>query len=677
MAKAKKTPAYVKKAIEWLEKNAPDGEQIAFINDQEAAHLKSMGGSGKEAVDGVRSYAKGEGPEFGSADIDAIGWGNDPAAGQGVSMDIGQSLGDMPGFSSAESRGPDFPGGVAGDWGGPDIAGMQRSQEQQNLFTLEDVEEAIRQSIAEGSFFPQREFAPRTGGAAAIREAEQTTPPELQAPILPTAPTVSIPGFAATSDQLISDQGLSVAASPTVDPVEQVSTAPDITQPTPTRTPAATMQADTRAGQVGQATAAQLAAPTRTVGDIQGAVPTEELAQAATADLDPRATLKFQLGEITSSIQDGQPLPLWAAPAARNADALMLQRGLGASSMAASARTQSLLEAGLPIASADAQAYGRIQLQNLTNKQAAALQNANTLAAMRTQNLNNRMTAAVNNAQNFLAIDTANLTNKQASNTLSFEAFTQQLFRDQAAENASRQFNATSENQVEQFFSTLENSVAEANANRLTAIRQFNAGEANSFSQFLANQELSREQFNSNQLASIRAANSNWFRSIATINNGNQMAANSFAAQSTLALREREYNQLWQQRRDDANFIFQSVENQLDRDAATAALAQQAAIARSNQSSSRSSSLIGAIGSVVGGLFSSDIRLKTNIEKIGELNPAINLYRWEWNEVAEKMGIDNQPSVGVLAQELIEYRPDLVMMYEDGYFRVNYSGLLS
>jgi hypothetical protein len=41
------------------------------------------------------------------------------------------------------------------------------------------------------------------------------------------------------------------------------------------------------------------------------------------------------------------------------------------------------------------------------------------------------------------------------------------------------------------------------------------------------------------------------------------------------------------------------------------------------------------------------------------------------------MGVDNQPSVGVLAQELIEYRPDLVMMYEDGYFRVNYSGLLS
>ena len=51
MAKTKNTPAYVKKAIEWLEKNAPDGEQIAFINDQEAAHLKAMGGSGEEVVE--------------------------------------------------------------------------------------------------------------------------------------------------------------------------------------------------------------------------------------------------------------------------------------------------------------------------------------------------------------------------------------------------------------------------------------------------------------------------------------------------------------------------------------------------------------------------------------------------------------------------------------------------
>ena len=64
MAKTKNTPAYVKKAIEWLENNAPEGEQIAFINEEEAAHLKAMGGSGQEVVDGVRSYEAGDGSDY-------------------------------------------------------------------------------------------------------------------------------------------------------------------------------------------------------------------------------------------------------------------------------------------------------------------------------------------------------------------------------------------------------------------------------------------------------------------------------------------------------------------------------------------------------------------------------------------------------------------------------------
>jgi len=648
MAKTKNTPAYVKKAIEWLEKNAPDGEQIAFINEEEAAHLKARGGSGEEVVESVRSYQK--------------------SAAHQRRDDITRELSRLGNFDAKDgffTTGP-----YAGLTENQAVARFSQDQQLQNVVQQQ------QQQQQQQTLDPVQ-FAPRVGGAAAIREAEQTDPPELGIPTVPTAPTVEVPDLAAGQDELVSEQGLGVATTPTIDPAQQVATT-GTTTAAPTRVPAATFQA-AQVGDTGQAQAATLAAPTRTIGDIQEAIPTEELAQAATGELDPRATVQFQLAEITSSIQEGQPLPLWAAPAARNADALMLQRGLGASSMAASARTQALLEAGLPIASADAQSYGRIQLQNLNNRQAAALQNANNLASLRTQNLNARVTAAVNNARNFLAIDTANLNNQQASNTLTFNAFTQRLFNEQAAENAARQFNATSTNQVEQFFATLENSVSEANANRLTAIRQFNAGETNAFNQFIANQQLSREQFNSTQLASVRAANANWFRSIATINNGNQMAANSFAAQATLGLREKEYNNLWQKRRDDAQYIFTAVENNLDREAATAALAQQTAIARGNQKASKTSGIFSALGSVAGGIIAagSDIRLKTNIEKIGEFNSTIDLYEWEWNEVAEKIGVNNQPTVGVLAQELIEYRPDLVLMADDGYFRVNYSGLLS
>jgi hypothetical protein len=515
------------------------------------------------------------------------------------------------------------------------------------------------------------------GGARAIREAEQTTPPELAIPTVPTVPTMQVADLPVTQDQLVSEEGIRIATAPTT--LDTALTTEEGAAPlAPARVPAVT----TTAAQVtdtGEAAAAQLAAPTRTVGDIQEAIPTEELAVAATGELDPRATLQFQLGEITSSIKEGQPLPLWAAPAARNADSLMLQRGLGASSMAASARTQALLEAGIPIASADAEAYGRIQLQNISNRQATALQNSNNLASLRTQNLNARLTAAVNNARNFLAIDTANLNNRQASNVLTYQADQQKLFSNQAAENAARQFNATSSNQVEQYFSTLDNSAAQSNANRITAIRQGNNDQLNTENIFLENQRFARETFNSQASAAIRNGNANWFRSQATIENGNQMLANSFTAQATLGLQSNEYQNLWQKRRDDANFIFESVERGLDREAQVAALAQQSALARSAQKSSSKNSLLSTIGSIGTALAVkfSDIRLKTNIEKIGEFSPVIDLYRWEWNEVAEKLGVDNQPTVGVLAQELIEYRPDLVLTGDDGYFKVNYSGLFS
>ena len=635
MAKVKKTPAYVQKAIEWLKKNSPEGEDLSFINDQEARLLKEAGGSGTEVVGGIPSYRGGNG---GGGDL-----------------------------------------GAMGSHGGIDFNALRRRQEQGQRDEFID---QLRELVGDGDLSsllqaeaPQPPAFTLEGGAEAQRQAlEQTN--LLDIPTRPDVPTLETPTLTAGQEELVSPQGLGVAMAPTIDSVQTVDPT-GLSPDAPTRVPAATTTA-AQVADTGQAQAATQVAPTQVIGDIQEAIPTEELAQAATGELDERATVKFQLEQITSTIKDGEPLPSWAAPAARSADALMLQRGLGSSSMAASARTQALIEAGLPIASSDAQAYGRIQLQNLNNKQAAALQNANTLAAMRTQNLNARMTAAVNNARNFLTIDTTNLNNKQASNTLTFQANQQRLFTNQAAENASRQFNATSTNQVEQFFATLDNSTEQSNANRLTAVRQFDAGETNAFNQFIANQELVREQFNANQLSSVRAANANWFRSVATINNGNQMAANSFAAQATLGLREKEYNNLWQKRRDDASYIFSSTEAGLDRIAAEAALAQQAAIARGNQRASRSSGLFSALGSIAGGFIAaSDIRLKTNIEKIGELNPVLDLYRWEWNEAAEKIGVDNQPTMGVLAQELIEYRPDLVMMHEDGYFRVNYSGLLS
>ena len=112
------------------------------------------------------------------------------------------------------------------------------------------------------------------------------------------------------------------------------------------------------------------------VGDIQGLVSEKSLAQAATGEVDERSTVRYQLGELYKSFEEGKEPPAWASPAIRAVTSQMQARGLGASSMAAAAITQAVLEAGIPIAKADADRYGAIQLTNLNNQQQAALQNA-------------------------------------------------------------------------------------------------------------------------------------------------------------------------------------------------------------------------------------------------------------------------------------------------------------
>ena len=84
---------------------------------------------------------------------------------------------------------------------------------------------------------------------------------------------------------------------------------------------------------------------------------------------------------------------------------------------------------------------------------------------------------------------------------------------------------------------------------------------------------------------------------------------------------------------------------------------------------SQAAGLAGTIGSI---LSFSDIRLKENVMKVGEVEPGVGWYTWTWNDTAKAMGIDD-PTEGVMAQELIKVDPSAVLMGEDGYYRVDYS----
>jgi len=68
----------------------------------------------------------------------------------------------------------------------------------------------------------------------------------------------------------------------------------------------------------------------------------------------------------------------------------------------------------------------------------------------------------------------------------------------------------------------------------------------------------------------------------------------------------------------------------------------------------------------------SDVRLKKDIQYLGKHEKGFGVYKWNWNNLAKSMGIDD-PTVGVLAQELIKYIPEAVSIHPKGYLQVNYS----
>ena len=72
----------------------------------------------------------------------------------------------------------------------------------------------------------------------------------------------------------------------------------------------------------------------------------------------------------------------------------------------------------------------------------------------------------------------------------------------------------------------------------------------------------------------------------------------------------------------------------------------------------------------------SDIRLKTEIKRVGKLPNGIPVYRWEWTKEAKEI-VKDQPSFGVLAQEVLDFMPDAVRLGTDGYYEVDYGKVLN
>ena len=407
------------------------------------------------------------------------------------------------------------------------------------------------------------------------------------------------------------------------------------------------------------------------VANAQTASQFTEQIQAAETQPSEQATVQGQLASLTSNFDATNP-PAWAAGALRGVQAVMAQRGLGASSIAGQAMVQAAMESALPIASADAQTQASFEAQNLSNRQSRAMlaaqqratfmgqefdqafqarvQNASrisdianmnftaeqqvalensraantmnmanlnnsqamviaeasALANMDMSNLSNRQQSAVQNAQNFLQMDMTNLSNQQQTDMFKAQQRVQSLFTDQAAVNASRQFNATSENQVDQFFANLSQQASQYNASQSNAQAQFNAGQVNTVERFNAELNNQRDQFNANNQLVVAQNNAQWRRQIATADTASVNRANELNATAVLDISKQSYDNLWQMYGDSMEFAWKSAEGQLDR-MTKLAVAQldadaQALIASKQAASGAGQALGGLIGTIGGAL---------------------------------------------------------------------------
>jgi len=206
-----------------------------------------------------------------------------------------------------------------------------------------------------------------------------------------------------------------------------------------------------------------------------------------------------------------------------------------------------------------------VNLANLTNKQAMVLSEASAISQLESQNLSNQQQAAVQNANSFLQVDMANMNNEQQTTMFKAQSVVQSLLTDQAAENAARQFNASSENQTKQFMANLTTQANQFNAAQETAISQFNAGEENAADKFNASMEEQRNQFNAQNGLVVAQANAQWRQNVDTLNTAAQNEANMINAATINTFTKAAVDQIWQRERDLMDYAFKGSEQEKDR----------------------------------------------------------------------------------------------------------------
>ncbi len=274
--------------------------------------------------------------------------------------------------------------------------------------------------------------------------------------------------------------------------------------------------------------------------------------------------MQGQLVTLLDQFEGGE-IPPWARGGVRAAQQVLLQRGLGASSIAGQAIIDAALEQALPIAQADARTVATFEAQNLSNRQQAAMvraqyraqftqqefdqafqtrvQNAAQVADIANRNFTSDQQIALENSRLTQTVDLANLNNNQAVTMAQAAALAQLDIanlnnRQQSAvqnaqnflqidaanlSNAQQTAVLNSQQQVQALLTdtAAENTARQINArsqqqtdqfydNLIASIGQANSAQANAINQFNAGQINAVQRFNSeivNQREQFNARN--------------------------------------------------------------------------------------------------------------------------------------------------------------------------
>lgn len=254
------------------------------------------------------------------------------------------------------------------------------------------------------------------------------------------------------------------------------------------------------------------------------------------------ASMTLEMNALLDGMENGE-IPLWAKPAVTKVEQQLAARGISASSVGRDALFNAIIQSAMPIAQ----------------------QNASF---------------------------------KQDANKTNYNAKVQAIFSDVAAENAAKQFNATTINQKNQFMTGLQSQLDSqtasrrdavsmfnagetnnnaraqaqlatqvniANAQNATSVSTFNAGQLNQAGQFSEQLTQQREMFNSQQSMAITQSNVTWRRQTNQINTALENQVNQTNTQNAFNLSNQALSFLWQEERDEAHWEFQATENEKNR----------------------------------------------------------------------------------------------------------------